>query len=140
MKGLFAWVGFKTTVIEYERDVRTSGRSKFTWWRLWNFGIVGITSFSTIPLRIWTYVGSVGAVLTIALGLYVFFKTLLLGNEVPGYASLFLAILFFGSVQLIGLGILGEYMGRLYMESKRRPVYLVRQIHQRDGDETSQSS
>ena len=129
MKGLFAWVGFKTAVIEYTREPRLVGKSKFTWWRLWNFGIEGITSFSTVPLRVWTYIGIVGAISTTFFGLYVLLKTLLMGADVPGYASLFVAILFFGSVQLIGLGILGEYIGRIYMESKQRPPYLVRRVH-----------
>jgi glycosyltransferase involved in cell wall biosynthesis len=129
MKGLFTWVGFSTTVIEYDRELRLSGSSKFTWWRLWNFGIEGITSFSTMPLRVWTYIGIAGAILTTVFGLYVFFKTLFMGTDVPGYASLFIAILFFGSVQLIGLGILGEYIGRIYLESKRRPSYIIRRVH-----------
>ena len=129
MKGLFTWVGFSTTVVEYDRELRLSGSSKFTWWRLWNFGIEGITSFSTMPLRVWTYIGIAGAILTTVFGLYVFFKTLFLGTDVPGYASLFIAILFFGSVQLIGLGRLGEYIGRIYLESKRRPSYIIRRFH-----------
>lgn len=129
MKGLFAWVGFKAVVIEYDRQPRQAGKSKFSWWRLWNFGIEGITSFSTIPLRVWTYVGLTGALFAFVFGLYVVLRTLILGTDVPGYASLLVAVLFFGSVQLIGLGILGEYVGRMYMESKRRPAYLVRQSH-----------
>jgi len=130
MKGLFAWVGFKTTVIEYDREIRRSGSSKFTWWRLWNFGIEGITSFSTVPLRVWTYIGIVSACITAVFGLYVFLKTLMVGADVPGYASVLVVILFFGSLQLIGLGILGEYVGRLYMEAKRRPPYLIRRLHE----------
>lgn len=136
MKGLFAWVGFKTAVIEYTRDKRASGTSKFSWWKLWNFGIEGITSFSTLPLRVWTYVGITGALVSLVFGVYVVLRTLIVGTDVPGYASVFVGILFFGSVQLIGLGILGEYVGRLYMESKRRPTYLIRNLHGQEGDPT----
>lgn len=132
MKGLFAWVGFRTKTIEYARQPRLSGVSKFSWWRLWNFAIDGITSFSTTPLRMWTYIGITGALLSIAFGIYVVFRTLIFGADVPGYASLFVAILFLGSVQLIGLGILGEYVGRLFMESKRRPAYLIRRVYRRE--------
>ena len=132
MKGLFAWVGFKTMVIEYGREPRAAGESKFSWWRLWTLGIDGITSFSTTPLKVWTYIGIVGALLSLVFGVYVVFRTLTFGADVPGYASLFVAILFFGSVQLIGLGILGEYVGRLFLESKRRPAYLIRRVHGQD--------
>ncbi|MCD8504648.1 MAG: glycosyltransferase family 2 protein [Burkholderiaceae bacterium] len=129
MKGLFAWVGFRTVAIEYQREPRFSGRSKFSWWRLWNFGIEGITSFSTLPLRIWMYIGMTGAFVTLCYAVYFVFRTLMHGVDVPGYASLLVSILFFGSLQLIGLGVLGEYVGRIYTESKRRPTYLVRKIH-----------
>lgn len=129
MKGLFAWLGFKAITIEYTRETRFVGKSKFSWWKLWNLGIEGITSFSTLPLRIWTYVGLTGAMVTLLYGIAIVTKTLISGNDVPGYTSLFTAILFFASVQLIGLGIMGEYVGRLYMESKRRPAYLVRKFH-----------
>jgi polyisoprenyl-phosphate glycosyltransferase len=132
MKGLFAWVGYKTMTIEYRRDARYAGDSKFSVWRLWNFGLDGITSFSTTPLRVWTYIGITGALFSLGFGIYVILRTLFFGTDVPGYASLFVAILFFGSVQLIGLGILGEYVGRLFLESKRRPIYLVRQVHGAD--------
>ena len=134
MKGLFAWVGFKTSTIEYGREPRLHGKSNFSWWRLWNFCIDGITSFSTTPLRVWTYIGITGALLSLAFGAWVVFRTLMYGTDVPGYASIFVAILFFGSLQLIGLGILGEYVGRLFLESKRRPVYLVRRVHEKNGD------
>ena len=129
MKGLFAWLGFKAITIEYTREARFAGETKFSWWRLWNLGIEGITSFSTLPLRIWTYVGFTGAVVTLIYGIFIVIRTLVSGNDVPGYTSLFTAILFFASIQLIGLGIMGEYVGRMYMESKRRPAYLVRKFH-----------
>lgn len=126
MKGLFCWVGFRTEVIEHERQPRAVGRSKFNGWKLWNLALEGFTSFSTAPLRIWTYVGLACAVFTAAYGLYTLAKTLWWGVEVPGYASILLTILFFGSIQLISLGLIGEYLGRVYLESKQRPVYVVR--------------
>lgn len=130
MKGLFAWVGFKTVTIEYTRDKRFAGTSKFSGWKLWNFALEGITSFSSLPLRIWTYVGMVGALATLSYGLFILLRTIIQGVDVPGYASLLVSVLFFGSLQLMGLGMLGEYVGRIYMESKQRPTYLVRKVHQ----------
>lgn len=126
MKGLFAWVGFKTVTIDYIRPPRRLGHSKFSGWRLWNFALEGITSFSAAPLRLWTYVGILGALATLLYALYIVSRTIMHGVEVPGYASLIVIILFFGSLQLISIGILGEYIGRIYMESKHRPLYLVR--------------
>ncbi len=131
MKGLFAWVGFKTVTIEYTREKRFAGTSKFSGWKLWNFALEGITSFSSLPLRIWTYVGMAGALVTLGYGLFIVLRTIIQGVDVPGYASLLVSILFFGSLQLMGLGMLGEYVGRIYMESKRRPTYLVRKVYQR---------
>lgn len=133
MKGLFAWVGFKSVTIEYTREKRFAGASKFSGWKLWNFALEGITSFSSVPLRIWMYVGMVGAVVTLAYGMFILLRTLIQGVDVPGYASLLVSILFFGSLQLIGLGVLGEYVGRIYMESKHRPTYLVRKTYQRQS-------
>lgn len=135
MKGLFAWVGFKTVTIDYARAPRAAGTSKFTGWRLWNFALEGITSFTTLPLKVWTYVGAIGALLTSIYAVYTVLKTLILGVDVPGYASLLVAVLFFGSVQLIGIGILGEYIGRIYLETKQRPLYVVRRRH---GDGSSE--
>lgn len=129
MKGLFAWVGFKTVTIEYTREKRFAGISKFSGWKLWNFALEGFTSFSSLPLRIWTYLGMAGALLTLGYGLFIVLRTIIQGVDVPGYASLLVSILFFGSLQLMGLGILGEYVGRIYMESKRRPTYLVRKVY-----------
>lgn len=129
MKGLFAWVGFKSVTIEYAREKRFAGASKFSGWKLWNFALEGITSFSSWPLRVWTYIGMVCALVTFSYGLFILLRTLIQGVDVPGYASLLVSILFFGSLQLIGVGVLGEYIGRIYMESKHRPTYLVRKIH-----------
>ena len=127
MKGLFAWVGFRQATIPYRRERRNAGQTKFSGWRLWNFAIEGITSFSTAPLRIWTYLGSTIALIAFSYGLLLSASVLLFGRDMPGYASLMTVILFLGGVQLIGLGILGEYLGRLYGEAKGRPVYLIRE-------------
>jgi glycosyltransferase involved in cell wall biosynthesis len=129
MKGIFAWVGFKTVVIDYVRNPRILGESKFSGWKLWNFALEGITSFSAVPLKFWLYVGILGAFLTFIYGIFIVSKTLIYGIELPGYASILVAILFFGSIQLISLGVLGEYIGRIYMETKKRPIYLVRKRH-----------
>jgi polyisoprenyl-phosphate glycosyltransferase len=128
MKGLFAWIGFRTATVDYARAARMQGESKFSGWRLWNFALEGITSFSTVPLRIWTYVGALGAMLTFLYALFIILRVLLLGIDVPGYASLLVAVLFIGSLQLLSVGLLGEYIGRVYLESKQRPVYLVRRV------------
>lgn len=129
MKGLFAWVGFKTVTLEYSRSARVAGETKFSGWRLWNFALEGITSFSLIPLKIWTYLGVVGAFFAFFYALYIIVRTLVFGVDLPGYASLLVVSLFFGSLQLISLGILGEYIGRIYFESKQRPLYIVRKEH-----------
>lgn len=126
MKGLFAWVGFKTVTLDYVRNPRLAGTTKFSGWRLWNFALEGITSFSAVPLKFWSYVGGIGALSTGIYALYIISKTLWFGVEIPGYASLLVALLFFGSLQLISVGMLGEYIGRIYMETKHRPVYLIR--------------
>ena len=128
MKGLFAWVGFRQATIPYARDARFSGASKFSAWYLWNFALEGITSFSTAPLRIWTYLGFTFASVAFLYGLFIVTRTFLFGIDLPGYASLITIVLFLGGVQLIGLGVLGEYLGRLYIESKRRPIYIVREL------------
>ena len=130
MKGLFAWVGFKTITIDYVRQPRVAGSSKFSIWKLWNFALEGITSFSTLPLRFWTYIGVTGALVTVTYGFFIMLRTLIFGADIPGYASLFVGLLFLGSVQLIGIGVLGEYMGRTYMEAKNRPTYLIRKTYQ----------
>ena len=126
MKGLFAWVGFKTVTVEYARAPRVAGKTKFSGWRLWNFALEGITSFSTVPLRIWTYLGTAIALFAFLYGLYTILKTLVFGIALPGYASLLSVILFLGGIQLIGIGVVGEYIGRIYFESKQRPIYIVR--------------
>lgn len=126
MKGLFSWVGFRQTSVPYHREPRFAGSTKFNYWKLWNFAIEGITSFSFIPLQVATYVGFVVAVGAFVYGLARIVDTLMHGNPVPGYPSLMVTILFLGGVQLMTLGVIGEYVGRIYNESKRRPLYLVR--------------
>jgi glycosyltransferase involved in cell wall biosynthesis len=125
MKGIFAWVGFKTAVVEYYQEERAAGKSSFNGWSLWNFALDGITSFSTVPLRIWLYVGLVISFLSFLLGIWLVIEAILYGIEVPGYVSTIAMILFLGGIQLIGIGILGEYIGRLFKEAKRRPVYII---------------
>jgi len=125
MKGVFAWVGFKTATVEYVRDPRKAGETSFNGWKLWNFAVEGITSFSTVPLRIWLYVGFAIAFLALVFGAWIILKTLIYGVDAPGYASMTTIVLFLGGIQLMGIGILGEYIGRLYMEAKRRPVYII---------------
>lgn len=129
MKGLFAWVGFRTTAVEYARPERIAGTTKFNGWRLWNFALEGITSFSTDPLRIWTYIGGVVASISFLFAIFMVLKILLYGVDVPGYASVVVAVTFLGGLQLVGIGVIGEYLGRSYIESKRRPVYLVRRVY-----------
>ena len=126
MKGLFAWVGFKTVTLEYVRKPRIAGTTKFSGWKLWNFALEGITSFSATPLKVWSYIGGLGAFTTFLYAIFIVSRTLIYGVDVPGYASLLVAILFIGSLQLIGVGMLGEYIGRIYMETKNRPLYLIR--------------
>lgn len=126
MKGLFAWVGFRTVTLDYRRRPRTAGQSKFSGWKLWNFALEGITSFTTLPLKVWTYIGLIGALTTAIYAIFIILRTLLWGVDVPGYASILTAILFIGSLQLVSIGVLGEYIGRIYMETKRRPTYIVR--------------
>ncbi len=128
LKGLFALAGFKTTYIGYKRPERSKGSSKWNYWKLWNYALDGITSFSTFPLKVSTYFGLLVTALAFLRAAWIFVRTLILGIDVPGYASLMTAILFFGGVQLMSLGIIGEYIGRIYQETKQRPLYIVRQI------------
>lgn len=127
-KGFFAWAGFATTSITYKRPQREAGLSKWGGWKLWNYALDGIFNFSTAPLRVFSYVGILITIISFLAGLRILFLVLINGVVLPGYASLFVAIIFLGGAQLIGLGVLGEYIGRIYAESKRRPIYLVQQI------------
>lgn len=125
MKGLFGWIGFNAVSIPYRRDARIAGSSKFNAWKLWNFALEGITSFSTAPLRLATYAGLATALFAFGYGGWVVLKALLWGDRVAGWPSLMAVVLFLGGVQLMALGMIGEYLGRLYEESKQRPLYLV---------------
>lgn len=129
MKGLFAWVGFRTESVDYVRQPRARGKTKFSVGKLWNFAMNGIVSFSSFPLRVWSYIGALISFLSLAYAVYLVIRTLISGCEVPGYPSLMVAILFMGGVQLISLGVIGEYLDRIYYESKRRPLYLTRNIY-----------
>ncbi|MHB8699236.1 MAG: glycosyltransferase family 2 protein [Sulfuricaulis sp.] len=129
MKGLVAACGFKHTTVEYDRTERVAGASKFSLWRLWNFALDGITGFSTLPLRIWTYIGATVAAAAFLCAIWIVIKTLLWGVVTPGYATLLTVMLMLGGLQLVGLGILGEYVGRIVSESKRRPLFLVANLH-----------
>ncbi|EKV32792.1 hypothetical protein C882_1630 [Caenispirillum salinarum AK4] len=133
MKGVFAWVGFRSAAVVYTRAPRAAGNTKWRYWKLWNFALDGITSFTTLPLRVWSYVGAVVAVLAFVYALFTIAKTLILGVDVPGYASLLTVMLFLGGLQLLSLGVLGEYLGRTFQEVKQRPIYLVRSVQRGAG-------
>ncbi|WP_028452352.1 glycosyltransferase family 2 protein [Chitinilyticum aquatile] len=125
MKGLFAWVGFPSKAIEYRRDPRAAGETKFNYWKLWNFALEGITSFTIAPLKLATYLGLLTALLAFADGIWIIAKTLIWGDAVRGYPTLMVTVLFLGGVQLFFIGVLGEYLGRIFGETKQRPLYFV---------------
>jgi glycosyltransferase involved in cell wall biosynthesis len=127
MKGLFAWAGFTSTSVHYRRAARAVGTTKFRYWKLWTLAIDGITSSSTVPLRVWSYLGGSVALVAMAYAMFILVRTLLYGVDVPGYASLLTAILLLGGLQLLSLGVLGEYVGRIMVETKARPIYVVRE-------------
>ena len=128
-KGLFAWVGYEPAYIDFCREPRASGKTKFKSWGLWNFALDGITSFSTAPLRVWGYIGLFVSILSFILAAYIVYRNIFFGIAIPGYASLMVSVTLIGGLQLIGIGVLGEYIGRLYMESKNRPIYLIKDIY-----------
>jgi glycosyltransferase involved in cell wall biosynthesis len=125
MKGIFAWVGYKTTTIYFKRPPRFKGTTKWNYLKLWKLALDGIFSFTTLPLKIWTYIGFVISFFSFIFGSAIIIKTLLYGTGVPGYASLMVVILFLGGIQLMSLGVIGEYIGRIYRETKQRPLYIV---------------
>jgi glycosyltransferase involved in cell wall biosynthesis len=125
MKGLFAWVGFPSKAVQYDRAPRAAGRTKWNYWKLWNLSLEGITSFTVAPLKIATYVGLLTALVAVLYGGLIIVRTLLFGNPVPGYPSLLVVVLFLGGGQLVTLGIIGEYLGRVFNETKGRPLYIV---------------
>jgi glycosyltransferase involved in cell wall biosynthesis len=133
MKGLFSWVGFNIAYVEYSRPRRIAGKTKFNFWKLWNLALEGITSFSTLPLRIFMYFGFIVSTLSVLFAIFILVRVIIYGIDVPGYASLIIAITFIGGLQLLGIGVLGEYLGRTYIESKRRPLYIVRHIYESTG-------
>lgn len=135
MKGLFAWVGYAPVYVNYEVAKRLDGVSSFNKWRSWNFALEGITSFSTAPLRVWTYFGAVILLAGCIYSFLIIAKALFYGIQTPGYVTLLTIFVVFGGVQLIGIGILGEYIGRIYMEVKRRPSYLIKEILDNEGSE-----
>jgi glycosyltransferase involved in cell wall biosynthesis len=125
MKGLFAWVGFHSIGVPYSRPARVAGKTKWNLRKLWNFALDGIFSFSTVPLRVWSYVGVVISCLSFVYASFIVIRTIVLGIDLPGYASLLTVVLFLGGIQLLSLGIMGEYIGRLLIEAKQRPVYII---------------
>jgi glycosyltransferase involved in cell wall biosynthesis len=125
MKGLYAWVGFRQVRVPYHRAARHAGISKWNYWKLWNLSLEGITSFTTVPLRLTSYAGLGSALLAVLYGVFMLFKTLIFGNPVAGYPSLIVIVLFIGGIQLLSIGVMGEYLGRLFNEAKGRPLYLV---------------
>ncbi len=127
MKGVFGWTGFKSCGVKYTRQKRKAGESKWNYWKLWNFALDGITASTTFPLRVWTYLGSLLSVTGMLYAMYIIIRTIVRGTDVPGYASLLVFILLLGGIQMIILGILGEYIGRIFIEVKNRPLYIVEQ-------------
>src|SRR3954463_9900980 len=126
MKGLFAWAGFRQAAVEYDRAERETGTTNYNYWKLWTLALDGITSASTVPLRIWSYVGALVALFALGYAGFITVNTMIFGNRVPGYASIITSVLFLGGIQLISLGVLGEYVGRILTETKQRPLYVVR--------------
>jgi glycosyltransferase involved in cell wall biosynthesis len=127
MKALFAWAGFRQTSVAYSRAPRATGTTKFRYWQLWTFALDGITSSSTVPLRVWSYLGGLVALFALAYAMFIAVRTLVFGIDVPGYASLMVSVLFLGGLQLLSLGVLGEYVGRILIETKGRPLYVIRE-------------
>ncbi|WP_324805831.1 glycosyltransferase family 2 protein [Sphingomonas sp. LY29] len=127
MKGLFAWAGFRQAAVSYHREERKVGKTKYNYWKLWTLAIDGITSASTVPLRIWSYLGAFVALGALGYAVFIVIRTLMSGVDLPGYASMMVAVLFLGGLQLLSLGVLGEYVGRILIETKGRPLYVVRE-------------
>ena len=140
MKGLFAWVGYRQTSVLFDREPRYHGQTTWSYWKLWNFALDGIISFSFLPLKIWSYVGVTISLISLLYASMLVLRTLIFGVDVPGYASLMVAILFLGGIQLITLGVIGEYLGRVYEEVKGRPLYLVREEYGFNGQQLTANS
>jgi glycosyltransferase involved in cell wall biosynthesis len=129
MKGLFAWIGYPQTAVYYRREPRFAGKTKWNYWKLWNFALEGITSFSIAPLKMATYAGLITAVGSFLFAGFIIYRTLFFGEPVRGYPSLMVVILFLGGVQLMSLGVIGEYLGRMFNETKQRPLYLINRLN-----------
>ncbi len=136
-KGLYAWTGFHQATVEYDRPSRAAGNTKWNAWKLWNFALDGFTSFSTLPLRIWSYLGFAVAVLGFLYAAFLIVRTLFWGVDVPGYASMMVVMLVLGGLILISLGVSGEYIGRIFEETKGRPLYIVRDTVGFEAHETA---
>jgi hypothetical protein len=126
MKGLFAWVGFRQVGVPYVRPARVAGQTSWNVLKLWRFALDGMTAFTTVPLKIWSTLGAVAALVAVVSGVAIIVRVLVVGREVPGYASLMVVVLFAFALQMIALGVLGEYIGRMYQEVKGRPVYMIK--------------
>lgn len=129
MKGLFAWVGYKQACVTFERQPREAGTTKWNYWRLWNFALDGITSFSSLPLKVWSYLGLVISLFAFIYAGFLIVRTIVMGVDVPGYASIMVVVLFLGGIQLLTLGVIGEYVARIYQETKERPLYIVHSLY-----------
>lgn len=129
-KGLFAWLGFRSCILYFDRSERAVGKSKWSYKKLFQLAIDGITSFSSTPLKIWSYIGIISATLSLAYAFFIFLRTLLFGIDVPGYASLIVVVLFIGGINMMSVGILGEYVARIFLETKGRPLYVIRSIYE----------
>lgn len=127
-KGLISWVGFRRATVSYRRGPRQTGKSKWNYPRLIMFAIDALTSYSRLPLRLWTFIGFGATIVGALYGLYVVLYTLMMGKAVPGYASLVVIILFLGGMQLLSIGVISEYIGHLFIETKQRPLFIVREI------------
>jgi polyisoprenyl-phosphate glycosyltransferase len=129
MKGLFAWVGFKQVGVGYVRPPRSAGQTKFRFWRLWQLALDGIFGFSSLPLKVWSYVGVAVSAVALAFAIFIIIRTLMFGIDTPGYASLMTVVLLLGGIQIFSMGVLGEYLSRVYTEVKGRPLYLIDYVH-----------
>ena len=139
MKGLFAWVGYRQVTVDYERQIRHAGKTKFNYWKLWNFALDGIISFSSVPLKIWSYFGILISTFAVCYMIYLILRTLFFGIDVPGYPSLMSVILFFNGLLLFTLGALGEYVSRIFIEVKQRPIYLINEMEGFEAPVNSQT-
>jgi glycosyltransferase involved in cell wall biosynthesis len=131
-KGLLTWIGFKEKLVYHEREERSAGETKWNYWKLFKFSIDGITSFSKAPLELWSYIGVITALSGFVYGSFIIIKSLIFGADVPGYPSLITFLLFFSGLQMIGIGMLGSYIGRIFIETKHRPLYIARKVYESD--------